>query len=196
MLKLLKAAGAHRRFRKFQTTSTASRNSCGGVLYLTAQINYLFGAKGGQTSTTRKYGKQTSTMSSLSDEFQVMLPNNVKGNPRNKPNLYETELAKPLDLPGDWDVALINISYPYNWPNLDKSHKLFLLRRQLDTEDELSNFVPNAENNQQDLYDVITKVNVFIKTWEVDRVPQIPRGNYDISKILELIESISDGFHH
>ena len=53
-------------------------------------------------------------MSSISDEFQVLLPSNVKGNPQNKPNLYETELAKPLDLPGKWDVALINISYPHN----------------------------------------------------------------------------------
>ena len=48
-------------------------------------------------------------MSSLSDEFQVLLPSNVKGNLKHKPNLYETELAKPLDLPGEWDVALINI---------------------------------------------------------------------------------------
>ena len=53
-------------------------------------------------------------MSSLSDEFQVLLPSNVNGNPRNKPNQYETEFAKPLDLPGEWDVALINISYPHN----------------------------------------------------------------------------------
>ena len=128
-------------------------------------------------------------MSSLSDEFQVLLPSNVKGNPRNKPKLYETELAKPLDLPGEWDVALINISYPHNWTNLDKSYPFFLLRRQLDTEDEPSNFVPDAEKDQQDPYDVITKVNVFIRTWEVDRGAQIPRGNYDISKILELIES-------
>ena len=49
--------------------------------------------------------------------------------------------------------------------------------------------MPNAEKDQQDLYDVITKVNVFIRTWEVDRGAKIPRGNYDISKILELIES-------
>ena len=56
-------------------------------------------------------------------------------------------------------------------------------------EDEPSNIVPDAEKDQQDAYDVITKVNVFIRTWEVDRKPQIQRGNYDISKILELIES-------
>ena len=64
-------------------------------------------------------------MSSLSDEFQVLLSSNVKGNPRNKPNIYETELAKPLDLPGEWDVALINISYPHNWLNLEKSYPFF-----------------------------------------------------------------------
>ena len=88
----------------------------------------------------------------------------MNGNPRNKPNLYETELAKPLDLPGECDVALINISYPNNRPNLDNSYPFFLLRRQLDTEDEPSNFVPDADKDQQDLYDVITKVNLFIRT--------------------------------
>ena len=128
-------------------------------------------------------------MPSLNDEFQVLLPSNVKGNPRNKPNLYETELAKPLELPGEYDVALINISYPHNRTNLDKSYPFFLLRRQFDTEDKPSNFVPDAEKDQQDLYDVITKVNVFSRTWEVDRGAQIPRVNYDISKILELIGS-------
>ena len=79
-------------------------------------------------------------------------------------------------------MALINISYPDNWTNLDKSSELFLLRRQLNTVDEPSNFVPDAEKNQQDLYDEITKVNVFIRTWEVNRGAQITRGNYDISK--------------
>ena len=53
-------------------------------------------------------------MSSLSDKFQVLLPSNVKDNPINKPNQYETKLSKPLNLPGEWDVAVINISYPLN----------------------------------------------------------------------------------
>ena len=93
----------------------------------------------------------------------MLLPSNVKGNLRNKPNQYETELAKPLDLPGEWGVALINILYPHNQTNLDKSYQ-FILRRQLDLVDELSNFVPDARKYQQDLCDVITKVNVFIRT--------------------------------
>ena len=63
------------------------------------------------------------------------------------------------------------------------------LRRQLNTEDEPSIFVPYAEKDQQILYDVTPNVNVFIRTWEVDRGAQIPRNNYDISKLLELRES-------
>ena len=84
-------------------------------------------------------------------------------------------------------MALINISYPHNWTNLNNSYPFFL-RRKCDTEDEPSNFVPDAVKDQQDLYNVITKINVFIRTWEVDRGAKIPRGIYDISKILELIE--------
>ena len=54
-------------------------------------------------------------MSSLSDDFQDKLLSNVKGNPRNTPIQYETTLAKPLDLSGEWKVALINLSYIHNW---------------------------------------------------------------------------------
>ena len=67
-------------------------------------------------------------MSSLSDELQVLVPSNVNGNPRNKPNLYETEHAKPLDLPRKWDVALINISYSQQWTNLDKIYPYLILK--------------------------------------------------------------------
>ena len=90
-------------------------------------------------------------------EFQVYVPSNVKGNPRNKPSLYETELAKPLDLLGDRDVDLTDISYPHNWPNLDKTYKYFVLKFQLDTADTSSNFKPDAAKDQMDLYDVIMR---------------------------------------
>ena len=49
--------------------------------------------------------------------------------------------------------------------------------------------MPYVVKDLQDLYEVITKVNVFIRTWEVDRGAKFPPGNYDISQILELIES-------
>ena len=125
-------------------------------------------------------------MSLQYDEFQVLLPSNVKGNPRNKPSLYETKLAEPLDLLGEWDGAQISISYPHNWTNLDKSYQYFLLR--LPSEGVGSEFAPENKKDQTDLYDLILTQAQF-RVWVVDRVPQIPRGNYDISKILELIET-------
>ena len=57
---------------------------------------------------------------SLGNEFQVTLTSNVKSNARNKPADFETSLAKPMDLPGEWEVALIDLSYPHYWVNLDK----------------------------------------------------------------------------
>ena len=59
-------------------------------------------------------------MSSQSNEFQVTLPSNVNGNPRNTPVQYETTLAKSLDFTDEWKVGLINLSYPHNWLVFDK----------------------------------------------------------------------------
>ena len=57
---------------------------------------------------------------SLRDEFQVTLPCNVTGLNTNTPGAYETTLAYPLELPGTWEVALIDITYPHTWLDLEK----------------------------------------------------------------------------
>ena len=119
-------------------------------------------------------------MPSLSDEFQVLLPRNVNSNPRNEPNLYDTELAKPLDLPDDWYVALINISYLHNWTNFDKSYQYFLLRLSSGVDSE---FAPDNNNDQTYHYDFILTQAQF-RCCVVDRAQQIARNNYDTSKIL------------
>ena len=41
----------------------------------------------------------------MSNEFQVLLQSNEKGNSKSKPHPYETEFAKSLDRFGEWDVA-------------------------------------------------------------------------------------------
>ena len=64
---------------------------------------------------------------SLGDEFQVTLASNVKSNARNKPADFETALARPLDLPGEWEMALIDLSYPHNRMNLDKPLNIAVL---------------------------------------------------------------------
>ena len=64
---------------------------------------------------------------SLGDQFLVTLPSNVKGNDKNTPGQYETTLATPLDLPGEWEVALIDITYPHSWINLKKEYHIAVL---------------------------------------------------------------------
>ena len=62
-------------------------------------------------------------MLSLSDELHVV----SLSNPRNKPNQYETLLAKPLKLFNKWDVALIDIADLNKWTNLNKSNPNLLM---------------------------------------------------------------------
>ena len=56
---------------------------------------------------------------SLGNEFQVALPSNVTGPKSNTPSAYETTLAHPIDLPGTWEVGLIDITFPHTWLNLN-----------------------------------------------------------------------------
>ena len=57
---------------------------------------------------------------SLRDEFSVTLPSNVTGLNTNTPGAFETTLAYPLELPGTWEVSLIDITYPHTWLDLEK----------------------------------------------------------------------------
>ena len=52
--------------------------------------------------------------------FKLLLPSNVTGVDTNKPGAYKTTLAYPLELPGTWEVSLIEITYPHTWLNLEK----------------------------------------------------------------------------
>ena len=90
------------------------------------------------------------------------------------------DFEKQLDLLGEWDVALINILYLRNWTTLDKSYKYFLLRQPI--EGFISEFAPENEKYQNDLYDHISKQTQF-RGWVIDRAPLILRGNCNISKI-------------
>ena len=126
-------------------------------------------------------------MSSLSDEFQVVLPSNVGSNPKNKPNQYETALAKPLDLPGEWDVSLIDIAYPHNLTNLVKTYQYFLLKpKSTEIVADIDKFAPIQAKDYQDFYNGIIKQEKF-EEWKVNRSYTIQRGNYDIDKIIEFI---------
>ena len=56
-------------------------------------------------------------------QFQVTLPSNASINhyPQNKPNCYSTRLPDEIALPGEWEVAIVDIQYPYRWKNVPKT---------------------------------------------------------------------------
>ena len=115
-------------------------------------------------------------MSSVIDEFHVLLVSNVGSNPRNKPSRFETALSKSLNLFSELDVALIDISHTFNRTNLNKSYPYLILLRKINTNELESNFVHDAKKDLNDLYDVITKVNVRFRMWKVVRGSEIQRG--------------------
>ena len=83
-------------------------------------------------------------------------------------------------------MALINISYPHNWENLDKSYSYFILR--LNKPDETkSEFEPRPIYDEVEIYNIVIKLPEF-QGWVVERGPKLARGNYDISRILDLLD--------
>ena len=111
-----------------------------------------------------------------SNKFQVTLPNNVKGNHQNTPVQYETTLAKSLDLSGEWELALINLSYPHNLLVVDKPIKYFMS--------------PSTSNP------ILLKANIkeahlslagrsTLDNWRVTRSLTIEAGNYTIRELID-----------
>lgn len=120
---------------------------------------------------------------SLGDEFQVTLASNVTSNKRNKPAAFETALAKPLDMPGDWEVALIDLSYPHNWTNLDKTYSLLIVTGASENADE-ELIVEDAQKQEA----AISKAfQAQLPPNMRARVFDIPAGNYKVEDIVNQI---------
>ena len=80
--------------------------------HLTNLLSYLSSGRVGLQNLTFGSWLKIDLMS-LGDEFHVSHPSNVPGHPNNVTGQYETTLARPLNLPGIWEVALIDITYPH-----------------------------------------------------------------------------------
>ena len=68
-------------------------------------------------------------MMNRSEEFMLTLPSNAstKYYPNNKPNSYKVLLPATLDLQRTWEVAIVNIQYPFNWPNFNEEFVAFMV---------------------------------------------------------------------
>ena len=124
---------------------------------------------------------------SLGDEFQVTLSSNVQSNARNKPADFETALARPLDLPGEWEVALIDLSYPHNWVSLNKPLFMALLT---DPTNNIGDMMLDDDPtpNKQSLYRAIISAN-GPRGMLMRRFFSIPPGNYTMTDISKQIIS-------
>ena len=66
-------------------------------------------------------------MSITYNPFNLTLMSNVKVPTDNKPAQFETRLSKPLDLPGEWEVALSRFHYHHNWLNVKETYHCAIL---------------------------------------------------------------------
>ena len=59
-----------------------------------------------------------------SQEFMLTLPSNTASNnlyrETNKPSCFKVHLPTTLELEGEWEVSIVNIQYPFNWPNFNQ----------------------------------------------------------------------------
>ena len=60
------------------------------------------------------------------NEFQIVLPCNSSNAyfTDNTPAKYRTRLAMPIQLIGEWEMAIIDIQYTHNWRNILESLKI------------------------------------------------------------------------
>ena len=119
-------------------------------------------------------------MTSHRNEFQVTLPSNVKGNPRNILVQYETTLAKSLDLSGEWKVALINLSYPHNRLVFDKPIQYLIMSPST------SNPILLKANSKDAQLSLAGRSQ--LDNWRVTRSSTIEAGNYTIRELIDNIK--------
>jgi hypothetical protein len=104
-------------------------------------------------------------------EFQVTLKSNAKGYGNNTPVNFTNHLARPLNLPGSWSVALIDLSYPHQWTNVVEDLEYAILVPTKETpRNNRNSYVADFEdiqpkpNSDELLNDLIIPVDDFSKS--------------------------------
>ena len=50
----------------------------------------------------------------------VSLIGNIRANTNNTETAFTTKLARPLNLPGQWRVSIMDILYPHHWTTIHR----------------------------------------------------------------------------
>lgn len=140
------------------------------------------------------------------DEFMVTLPSNASASyyPNNGPNSFKIVLPQTLYLEGDWEMAIIGIQYPFNWPNFTEENLAVVSKFINDTSDsytKTSNETCDTWKNEYKLdkgmKELESKVEEYIREEQLDqinyRVLKMPTGYY--SGIKEFGEYFSSQFN-
>ena len=120
---------------------------------------------------------------SLGNEFQVALPSNVTGPKSNTLGSYETTLAHPLDLPGTWEVGLIDITFPHTWLNLNNEIVVGISVAFADHDIEEENQDIIGEANSMELVQALRNVGSYYRNQLIDRVRENNRWISRHSKV-------------
>lgn len=127
----------------------------------------------------------------MPDEFQITLLSNVKSNPRNQSAEFETQLAKPIELNGQWEVALMDLSYPHNWVTLKDEYYMALLTPLADDETHVVNTVEGSIVD--DIRKKIISSEVLVDM-QIRKAIRIYAGNYTNEELAKAVEESITAF--
>src|SRR5579862_6971589 len=119
----------------------------------------------------------------MNSEFYINLPSNTYASAEavrtNTTSQFRVRLPREVRLSGDWEVALVEIQFPYSWNNISKAPVQIPNTLAIDTkENEIS--IVNYKTKGSDSAMIVKKA-------------YLPEGNYnDVSQIITAIERSID----
>ena len=123
------------------------------------------------------------------EEFMLTLPSNASAKyfPENTPSCFKVALPKVLELEGEWEIAIVNIQYPYNWPNYLEDY-IAIVASVKDDENGKKQFADYCEVYTAEIakdpaaHEIFAKTIEYIKVFQTNEVAfkliKIPTGFY------------------
>ena len=102
----------------------------------------------------------------MATEECVSLIGNIHANRDNTEAAFTTKLARPLNLPGQWRVSIMDISYSHQWTTIHRDLTYAVMFSMI-------NFVPEYDHHSILSYKQPIGVgNSFVNTAKPDQLPQ------------------------
>ena len=112
-------------------------------------------------------------MDPIHREFQITLPSNTNLElyPENAANNYTTKLCYPLNLQGNWEVALVDIQYPLEWTNAPADTIVgFTIIMPTRYKSEVKNGEPSEQENSEFVYPEYVTFSAHVTNYMANRM--------------------------